>query len=54
MKKPLFFFSVLFSLTWAEVPFPVIESGKVVLTEKNSPYLLETSVVFSGKDTLII
>lgn len=54
MKKSLFFFSVLFSLTWTEVPFPVIESGKVILTEKNSPYLLETSVVFSGTDTLII
>lgn len=55
MRKSLFLLiSVLLSLGWAEVPFPVIESGKVHLTEKNSPYLLETSVVFSREDTLLI
>lgn len=55
MRKTLFISLCIFlSVGRAEVPFPVIESGKVLLTEKNSPYLLETSVVFSGQDTLVI
>jgi len=53
-KIPHLFLLLAFSSMWAEMPFPVIESGRVLLTQKNSPYVLETSVVFSAIDTLIV
>jgi len=36
------------------MPFPVAENGKVLLKEKDSPYVLEQGVVVGEKDSLII
>ena len=36
------------------MPFPVAENNKVFLQEKDSPYVLEQSVVVGAKDTLVI
>ena len=36
------------------MPFPVAENGKVLLKEKDSPYVLEQSVVVGATDTLVI
>lgn len=36
------------------MPFPVAENNKVFLQEKDSPYVLEQSVVVSATDTLVI
>lgn len=36
------------------MPFPVAENNKVFLQEKDSPYLLEQSVVVGATDTLVI
>lgn len=39
------------SLMAGEMPFPQVENGKVSLTEKDSPYILEQGVVLSSADT---
>lgn len=39
--------------SFAQVPFPQIESGKVKLLESESPYMLEQGMVFSANDTLL-
>ena len=36
------------------MPFPVAENGKVLLKEKDSPYVLEQGVVVGEKDSLVI
>ena len=36
------------------MPFPVAENNKVFLQEKDSPYMLEQSVVVGATDTLVI
>ena len=36
------------------MPFPVAENNKVFLQEKDSPYVLEQSVVVGATDTLVI
>ena len=36
------------------MPFPVVENGKVLLKEKDSPYVLEQGVVVGASDTLVI
>ena len=36
------------------MPFPVSENGKVLLKEKDSPYVLEQGVVVGEKDSLVI
>lgn len=36
------------------MPFPVAENNKVFLQEKDSPYVLEQSVVVGASDTLVI
>jgi len=34
-----------------EMPFPQVENGKILLQEKDSPYILEQGVVLSASDT---
>lgn len=38
----------------SDMPFPVSENNKVFLQEKDSPYVLEQSVVVGATDTLVI
>ena len=38
----------------SDMPFPVSENNKVFLQEKDSPYVLEQSVVVAATDTLVI
>ncbi|MCQ2104834.1 MAG: hypothetical protein MJZ26_03480 [Fibrobacter sp.] len=44
----------LVGASFAQVPFPQTENGKVKLLESDSPYVLEQGVVFSANDTLIV
>ena len=37
-----------------EMPFPQVENGKLLLQEKDSPYILEQGVVLTSSDTFAV
>ncbi len=54
MKRLFLIFLLLFGPSFAVTPFPQIRHHKVLLSERSSPYLLESSFVLSENDTLLV
>ncbi len=52
--KRLFLIFLLFGSSFAVTPFPQVKHHKVLLSERSSPYLLESGFVLSESDTLLV